>query len=67
MKHFSIKNFILWTVFYINFFSFLISICCLDSDFYGLFGTIALTNLLYMVLFYIVNYDRFCKWINKEA
>lgn len=67
MKHFSIKNFILWVVFYSNLISFFISICCLDSDLYGLFGTVAMVNLLYMVLFYIANYDRFCKWIEKEV
>lgn len=63
MKHFSIKNLILWVVFYTNLCSFVLSVCCLDSDYYMFFGTVALVNLCYMVLFYIANYERFDKWI----
>lgn len=60
-----IKNFILWTVFYINFISFILTVCCMDSDYYILFGFIMLLNMAYMALFGIVNYDRFSKWIEK--
>jgi hypothetical protein len=60
-----IKNFILWTVFYINFISFILAVCCMDSDYYILFGFIMLLNMAYMSLFGIVNYDRFNKWIEK--
>lgn len=60
-----VKNFILWVLFYLNLASFLFSICCLDSDYYLIFGCIAFFNFAFMALFYIVNYDRINGYINS--
>ena len=62
-KKFSFKNFILWTLFYFNLFSFLLGACCMDSDYYIAIGSIMLLNMAYMALFYIVNYEHINKLI----
>lgn len=60
-----VKNFILWTLFYFNLISLILSVSCMDSDYYILFSIIAVLNMTYMTLFYIANYNRFIKWLNK--
>lgn len=61
-RKFSFKNLILWIVFYFNLSVFLLSICCLDSEKYWIYGIISVISLAYMVLFGIANYDRFERW-----
>ena len=62
-----VKNVIIWILFYINLFSFLFSVCCLDSDYYLIFGLVALFNLAFMFLFYIANFDKINRYINAHA
>ena len=66
LKH-KIKNFILWTLFYLNLASFIVGVCCMDSDYYIIIGAIILLNLTYMFLFYIANYNRFERWIERKG
>ena len=60
-----VKNFILWALFYFNIVSLILSVSCMDSDYYILFSIIAVLNMAYMVLFYVANYNRFIKWLNR--
>lgn len=66
-RKFSFKNLILWTIFYFNLAVFLLSICCLDSEQFWIYGITTLVSLGYMVLFAIANYDRFEKWVDRRA
>lgn len=69
MKRFfkKFKNAVLWTVFGFNMISFILCVCCLDSDFYVLFGSIALLNFAYMALFYFVNKQKIDGYIERHA
>lgn len=60
-----IKNFVLWSLFYINFISLILSICCMDSDYYIMFSGIILLNILYLALFTFANYDRLEKRLER--
>lgn len=62
-----IKNIVLWIAFYFNLSVFLLSICCLDSDIYWLFIITTFCSLIYLVLFYIANYNRLEKWIERKG
>ena len=57
----TVRNIIRWTLFYLNLTVFILSICCLDSKQYLLFGAIALFSFAYLIGFYYVNYEE----INK--
>ena len=60
-----VKNFILWALFYFNIVSLILSVSCMDSDYYIIFGIVAVLNMAYMALFYVANYNRFIKWLNR--
>ena len=60
-----IKNFVLWSLFYINFISLILSICCIDSDYYIMFSGIILLNILYLALFTFINHERLEKRLER--
>lgn len=59
------KNIVLWVLFYFNLVSLILSVSCMDSDYYIIFGIVAVLNMAYMALFYVANYNRFERWLNK--
>lgn len=62
-----IKNFVLWSLFYINFISLILSVCCMDSDYYIMFSGIIILNILYLSLFMFVNYDKIERKLEKRV
>ena len=60
-----IKNFILWTIFYLNLSSLIICVSCMDSDYYIIFGLVALANAIYIALFTFANSDKLERKLNK--